>query len=124
MKGAALAKRHLYLVGSVKEKHMFHKHSQDDAGRSRSPLTSAAVLLGIFVAMYLAVGGVLHALGLEPGHPLTPDAAMVIASPSTNPLTGAGDWHASKATPAGETPTAAPLDCRPGAAADIRCTSD
>jgi len=124
VKSAALARRHLHLVASTKEKHMLHNPSRPDAGQPRSPLVSAAVLLGIFVAMYLAVGGVLHALGLEPGHPALPDAAMVIAARSITTSTGAGDWHASKTSPAAEAPTAASPDCRPGAAADIRCTSD
>ena len=42
-------------------------------GEIRSPMATAALLLGIYVVMYLAVAGVLHVLDL-PG-PVASDAA-------------------------------------------------
>lgn len=36
------------------------------ARRARSPIASAVILLGIYVAMYLAVSGITHALANQP----------------------------------------------------------
>ena len=37
-------------------------NQENDAEHTRNPLTAGAVLLGIYVAMYLAVAAVLHGL--------------------------------------------------------------
>jgi hypothetical protein len=56
------------------------KHpSQDDrTPSSRSPIKAAAVLLGIYIAMYLCVAGLFHILG----SPETAAAASMAASPA------------------------------------------
>jgi hypothetical protein len=58
--------------------------SQDDrTPSSRSPLKAAAVLLGIYIAMYLCTAGLLHILG----SPEIAAAASMAASPA-QPIDG------------------------------------
>ena len=56
----------------------------DDAGtpRIRSPIAAGMVLLGIYIAMYLAVASVIHVLTL-------PDAAALASERSTVPASTA-----------------------------------
>jgi hypothetical protein len=56
----------------------------DDAGipRIKSPIAAGVVLLGIYIAMYLAVAGVIHVL-------TSPDAAAVASERSTVPASTA-----------------------------------
>ena len=42
------------------EKQEFHRETRSD--QMQSPIAAAAILLGIYVAMYLAVGGIVHVL--------------------------------------------------------------
>lgn len=67
-----------------------------DAGshRIRSPITAAAILLGIYIAMYLVVGGVVHVLAsLDATAAVAPDRSMAPASAATasSPPVGVGD---------------------------------
>ena len=55
----------------------------DRTPSSRSPIKAAAVLLGIYIAMYLGVAGLLHILS----SPQTADAASMAASPA-HPVDG------------------------------------
>ena len=53
------------------EKQEFHRETRSD--QMQSPIAAAAILLGIYVAMYLAVGGIVHVL-------TPPDAAAHVPS--------------------------------------------
>jgi hypothetical protein len=70
------------------------KDSKDDVGidRIRSPIAAGAISLAIYIAMYLAVAGVIRAI-TSPGAAIAPDSSMTHASAATtsNPAAGAGD---------------------------------
>ena len=55
----------------IVEKQNFHRET--GSARMQSPIAAAAILLGIYVAMYLAVGGIIHVL-------TPPDAAAHVPS--------------------------------------------
>ena len=84
--------------GERKETAMERPHSRDPHRPwGGSPLGAALVLLGIYVAMYLAVAGVVHlATPPEAAAAEREEASAVAAAPSplTNPLAKHGGSHA------------------------------
>jgi hypothetical protein len=67
-----------------------------DSRRFRSPIRSGLILLGIYIAMYLAVGGVVHIL-------TSPDAAAVASDISMARMPAA--IASSRAESAGDSPS-------------------
>ena len=71
------------------------KDASDDAGtpRTRSPIAAGMTLLGIYIAMYLAVAGVIRVLTSPDAAPVAPDSSIAHASVAavSNPVVGAGD---------------------------------
>jgi hypothetical protein len=64
-----------------KEIFMATDDPRDDADgrRFRSPIRSGLILLGIYIAMYLAVGGVVHLLTSPDAAAVAPDISMARA---------------------------------------------
>jgi hypothetical protein len=60
-----------------KERYMTTKDSTDDAGARhvRSPITAGLVSLGIYIAMYLVVAGILHVLTPSDAVTVVPNGA-------------------------------------------------
>ena len=90
---------------------MAAKDSSHDAAssRTRTPIRVAAVLLGIYIAMYLAVAGIIHAL-------TSPDAAVAFVPDGSMTPSAAGSPSPSPAG-VGESPPSASLgqiSARPG----------
>jgi hypothetical protein len=103
------------------------RKSGHDVGneRLRSPTAAAAILLGIYVAMHLAVGGVIHVLTPPDAVAAAPDNPMARPSAATasNPVGGAAEsppdvLPGQASERAGGTP-----ECRPGAASGSNCMS-
>jgi hypothetical protein len=72
------------------------KDTRHDGGshRIRSPIAGAAVVLGIYIAMYLAVAGVVHVLALlDAAAAVAPDSSMApsAAATTSSPPVGEGD---------------------------------
>ena len=61
------------------------KDASDDAGTpcTRSPIAAGMTLLGIYIAMYLAVAGVTHVLTSPDAAAVAPDSSMARASNSS-----------------------------------------
>ena len=74
---------------------MTTKDPSDDAGthRIRSPIAAGAISLGIYIAMYLTVAGVVRVLTSPDAVAVAPDSSMARASAATasNAAVGAGD---------------------------------
>ena len=106
-----------------KEADVAARGPSDGAGahRPRSPIASAVILLGIYVAMYLAVAGIKHAL-------TSPDTVVTLASSISTAHPAAAAAPASptaigESTQCGSPPQAAEpagnsRDCTPGVAID------
>ena len=60
----------------------FHKELNSE--RMRSPIAAAAILLGVYVAMYLAVAGIVHLLTPPDATARVPAGNWVELSPDTS----------------------------------------
>jgi hypothetical protein len=71
------------------------KDPSDDAGsqRIRSPIAAGVISLGIYIAMYLTVAGVIRVVTPPDPAPAAPDSSIAHASAATasNPAAGASD---------------------------------
>jgi hypothetical protein len=96
-----------------------------DSHRARFPIKAAAVLLGIYIATYLAVAAEVHFLA-------SPDAAAIVAADNSTAPSAAAT-ASSPPVGAGESPLSEWLDrasewtdtsreCAPSAAIDSKCT--
>ena len=93
-------------------------------GPTRSPIGSAFVLLALYVAMYLAVAAVLHAI--DPTVFDTPRSATATAPVASTvvPETPRDDDMLSDDDAPRQLRTDPAPDCKPGAAFDLRCHAD
>ena len=98
-----------------------------DSHRARSPIKAAAVLLGIYIATYLAVAAEVHFLA-------PPDASATVA-PDSSTAPSAAATASSRPVGVGESPVSEQLDqaskwtdnsraCAPNAAIDSKCIFD
>ena len=98
------------------------------SGFERSPMLSSLILLALYVAMYLSVAAVMHAL--EPAHAESGPPGRTTVPSASNDVDRTTD-NAYAAVPAAPvewlrraTSDDAPPDCRGGAPFDARCYSD
>ena len=69
----------------IVEKQDFHRETGSD--QMQSPIAAAAILLGIYVAMYLAVGGIVHVLTPPDAAAHVPSANWIELSPDPSTQT-------------------------------------
>jgi hypothetical protein len=62
-------------------------HPETDSDRMQSPIAAAAILLGIYVAMYLAVGGIVRVLAPPEAVAHVPAGNWIELSPDTSTRT-------------------------------------
>lgn len=97
-----------------------------DSHRMGSPIQGAAILLVIFIAIYLAVSGVVHGLVSPDVAAIAPDSSLTLASAATG---------LNRPATAGQSPTSGSFDevssqadssreCRPSAATNSRSLCD
>lgn len=93
--------------------------------RLRSPIAAAAILLGIYVAMHLAVGGVIHVLTPPDAVAAAPDSPTARPSDATasNPAGGAAESPPDVLRGQASERTAGTRECRSGVASGSNCMS-
>jgi len=86
----------------------------------RSPMASAAILLGFYIAMYLAIAAAVRLIDPASADDVASDAPA--APLASAPVPFAGDAPAREVLTTRRTATAP--DCRSGPKADLLCAAD
>jgi len=97
-----------------------------DAGSAfiGSPIRAAAILLGIYIAMYLAVAGVVHVLAWpDAAAAVAPDFSLAPAldAVASNPPVSAGESPRRDSPGQGLERTDTSRECTPSEAIDTQC---